>query len=287
MTRGDDPRVYANVTPFVHCVDRSLLQPVVCDDLVRLGSPNDGGYVVPARAIARASTLLSFGLARNWRFEKDAAALNPRMAIHVYDPSVRRRDFLEQGVRSAVSVPLRFLSFSPRGARSSYRSARLAADYFDFFRGRVTHHERRVWYNDDRGSASIDAIVDACDAEPLSVFAKIDIEGTEYRVLPAIGERAELFTGLAVEFHDTDICASIFNGQLQQLRHQFEVVHVHGNNYGDLSVDHAIPVTLEISFLNRTLFDAPPVPYLGPLPRRDLDSPNDARLPEYLLDLTA
>jgi len=47
---------------------------------------------VPARAIARASTLLSFGLDKNWDFEQDAAALNPQMTVHVYDPSVRRRD---------------------------------------------------------------------------------------------------------------------------------------------------------------------------------------------------
>lgn len=242
---------------------------------------------MPARAIARASTLLSFGLDKNWDFEQDAAALNPQMTVHVYDPSVRRRDFLEQGVRSAVSVPLRFLSFSPRGAQSSYRRARQAAGYFSFFRGRVTHHEKRVWYNDDRGSASIDTIIDACDAEPLSVFAKIDIEGTEYRVLPAIIQRAELFTGLAVEFHDTDTCSSIFNAELRQLRRHFEVVHVHGNNYGDLSVDRGIPLTLEISFLNRALLAGAPVPYVGPLPRPGLDSPNDARLPDYILDLTA
>src|SRR5215467_10104459 len=127
---------------FVHSVDRTLLSPVTCDDLVRLGSPNDGGYVVPARAIERASTLLSFGLEKNWQFEQGAAELNPRMAVHVYDPSVRRRDFREQYVRSAVSVPLRFLSFSLGGARSSYRKARHAADYLKFFRGRVRHHER-------------------------------------------------------------------------------------------------------------------------------------------------
>ena len=271
---------------FVHCVDRSLLRPVTCDDLRRLGGPNDGGYVVPLRAVTRASTLLSFGLEKNWRFEQDAAALNPRLDVHVYDPSVHRRDFVEEGMRSAVSVPLRFLSFSAGGARSSYRRVRLARDYLRFFRGRVKHHELRVWYNGDRGSASIDAILDACvPRTPLSIFAKIDIEGTEYRVLPAIAERAELFTGLAVEFHDTDICADMFNGQLRRLRRDFEVVHVHGNNHGDLSVDKALPLTLEISFLSRRLFKESPQPYRGPLPRPELDSPNDARQPDYMIDL--
>lgn len=272
--------------PFTHCVDRSLLRPVVCDDLRRLGGPNDGGYVVPVRAITRASTLLSFGLEKNWRFEQDAVAMNPRLDVDVYDPTVHRRDFVEEGLRSAVSVPLRLLSFSVGGARSSYRRVCLARDYFRFFRGRVKHHEDRVWYNGDRGSASIDAILDARGRQtPLSVFAKIDIEGTEYRVLPAMMERPELFTGLVVEFHDTDICADMFNGQLRRLRRDFEIVHVHGNNHGDLSIDGALPLTLEISFLNRRLFDEPPSTYRGPLPRPELDAPNDARRPDYAIDL--
>jgi hypothetical protein len=98
-------------------------------------------------------------------------------------------------------------------------------------------------------------------------------------------ERPELFTGLVVEFHDTDICADMFNGQLRRLRRDFEIVHVHGNNHGDLSIDGALPLTLEISFLNRRLFDEPPSTYRGPLPRPELDSPNDARRPDYAIDL--
>jgi hypothetical protein len=62
-------------------------------------------------------------------------------------------------------------------------------------------------------------------------------------------------------------------------------VHVHGNNYGDLSVDGALPLTLEISFLNRSMFAEPTTMYDGPLPRADLDSHNDARLPDYMIDL--
>ena len=77
----------------------------------------------------------------------------------------------------------------------------------------------------------------------MSIFAKIDIEGTEYRILPFTASRAELFTGLVIEFHDTDVCAPVFNAQRDARR------------------------------------------YVGPLPRPDLDAPNDPKQPDYVLEL--
>jgi hypothetical protein len=263
-----------------------LLQPVECSSLRRLGSRNDGGYVVPVDAIQRASALLSFGVATNWDFEVAAAKINPGLAVYAFDPSVGKRYFSRLGIRAAVSAPLRLLALSPSGARSSARKAKIAADYFRFFSGARRHYEQRVWNNADRGSAAIAEVISgAGTTRPLSLFAKIDIEGSEYRILPDIIARGELFTGLVVEFHDTDICAEIFNRQIAHLKTRFEIVHVHGNNYGDLSVDRALPLTLEITFLNRALADAPCVPYRGSLPRPGLDAPNDPRRPDYTLRL--
>jgi hypothetical protein len=274
------------VTVFVHAVDRSLLVPVQCDTLRRLGSVNDGGYVVPVNALVRASTLLSFGLSTNWSFERAAVELNSLLRVDAYDPSIGRAFMIGLGLRAAVSVPLRLASLSMHGALSSARKVRVSADYFRFFSGARRHHAKRIWYNRDRESASIqDAITRAGLAGNLSVFAKIDVEGTEYRILPSIAHHAELFTGLVVEFHDTDICAERFNTQLRALRATFEVVHVHGNNYGDLSVDGSLPIALEITFLHRALFSRPPAVYCGPLPRPGLDAPNDPRWPDYEIRL--
>ena len=274
--------------PFQHHVDVALIRPVECDTLRRLGGPNDGGYVVPAEAIERASTLLAFGISIDWRFERAAAALNPRLAIHAYDHTVRGRRFVEMGLRSALVTVGRALVFNRRGAAESLDRVRRSLDYFRFFRGRVHHHRRRVWYNDDRGSAPIAGILTGTGPhEPLSVFAKIDIEGSEYRILPYIAERAGLFTGLVIEFHDTDICAAALNAHLGRLRDSFAVVHVHGNNYGDMSVAGELPLSLEVTLLNKRLLHGEPAPYRGPLPRPGLDAPNDPRRPDYVLDLAS
>jgi hypothetical protein len=63
-------------------------------------------------------------------------------------------------------------------------------------------------------------------------------------------------------------------------------VHTHANNYGDLSAEHALPLTWELSLLHKDLLDGPARPYTGPLPRPDLDSPNDPGRPDYELRLT-
>jgi hypothetical protein len=274
--------------PFQHRVDVALLRPVECDTLRRFGSPNDGGYVVPVEAIARASTLLAFGMSIDWSFERAAAALNRQLAIHAYDHTVRGRRFVEMGLGSSLEAIGRALVFNRRGVRESIDRVRRSLDYFRFFRGRARHHRRRVWYNDDRGSASIAGIItDTGPHDTLSVFAKIDIEGSEYRVLPYIAARADLFTGLVIEFHDTDICAEALNTDLARLRESFAVVHVHGNNYGDVSVDGALPLSLEVTLLNKRLFDGDPKPYRGAFPRTGLDAPNDPRRPDYVIDLAS
>jgi hypothetical protein len=230
--------------------------------------------------------LLSFGLAADWNFERDALALNPALAIHAYDHTVGPKHFVKAALSSAVSAPLMLIRLSPRKAMRSLRKLRNSLDYFRFFRGRSRHFKQRVWYNDDRGSAGIATIVArAAVNEPHSIFVKIDIEGSEYRILPFICDHARLFSGLVIEFHDTDICAAIFDAQIALLRRDFEIVHTHANNYGDLSADQALPLTWELSLLHKDLLAGPARPYSGPLPRADLDSPNDPRRPDYTLRL--
>ena len=271
--------------PFVHRVDPGLLVPNRRADLRRLGSAHDGGYVVALQTITAARHLLSFGLAANWDFERDAVALNPELTLEAFDPSVGPRHFAGMAVRSTLSVPLRFVAADLRGAQSSAKRVRTAVDYFRFFSGAATHTRKRVWYNSDRNSAAIaDILADVRSKQRGPVFAKIDIEGSEYRILPWLIDAADLLTGLVVEFHDTDICAEIFNAQLTQLLEHFQIVHVHGNNYGDLAIDGSLPLSLEITFVHRSLS--------GPAPReagnahagRPLDAPNDPGRPDFDID---
>jgi hypothetical protein len=264
-------------------LDAAGLRPVEVAGLTRLGAAHDGGYVVPIEAIRRAKQLVAFGVSIDWSFERECVARNPGLAVTAYDHTVGPSFFLRFGMTSAVALVLRLLGGRLDKARLSIGNLRASLDYFLFFRGRVRHVRKRVWHNTDRGSESIDdIIVAASSAGPASVFAKIDIEGGEYRILPAVIRHARLFTGIAIEFHDTDLCAAPLERMLSDLREQFYVVHVHGNNFCEQPAG-ALPTAVEVTLINKALLDGIPPPYRGVLPRPGLDAPNDPLSADFVL----
>ena len=107
---------------FTESIDRCWFRRPA-PDCVGSGSAHDGGYVVALETISRARRLLSFGVATNWDFERDALALNPALVVEAFDPAVGARRFAEMAARSAISVPLRMVAADPRGAVSSLPSS--------------------------------------------------------------------------------------------------------------------------------------------------------------------
>lgn len=53
-----------------------IFQPFQCDDIVRLGKDNDGGYLVNYADVLKSKNLLSFGIGSDISFEKDFIRLN-------------------------------------------------------------------------------------------------------------------------------------------------------------------------------------------------------------------
>jgi hypothetical protein len=268
--------------PFVSAINKSSLQPIEFPGLRRAGNSHDGGYVVPLVAVQKSRLLLSFGLSWDWTFERDIKRLNPSIEIQAYDHTVSPGKFARAAIKSFFDVPFRWLTLNASGAIRSYGKLKTALDYFRFFKGEVKHFQQRVWYNGDRRSAPIGQIIqDFRGVSPCSVLAKVDIEGSEYRILPYIIDQAEGFSALLVEFHDVDICAGLFNRYISQLSQQFYIVHLHGNNSRDLTVDHSLPNCLEITFLNKELVPGKPVMFQGKIPREGLDSPNNPDKEDY------
>ena len=82
-----------------------VLRPYRADELVRLGSSADGGYVVDLAAVDASKFLLSCGVNEDWSFEEDFYARN-RVPILALDGSVGESYFKDQ-VRRAFSRPWR------------------------------------------------------------------------------------------------------------------------------------------------------------------------------------
>jgi len=256
------------------------LQPVECGPLVRLGAERDGGYVVPAAAVAASEVLLSFGLSANWEFEKAFLAARRAqgkgLVIHAYDHTVDARSLRMYQLKSLVH-------FVRTGRRHFWDAARRAGGYGAFFDGRAaTHFKEMVARDAGPGRASIEAIMGRIDADARA-FLSMDIEGDEYRVADALPGFAPRFAGMGIEFHDLDLQWDRLLAIHASLSEHLAVAHVHINNVGGLGPGGR-PNLLEISYVARALVPGALLPAQRRYPLGGLDQANAADLPDFAVE---
>ena len=205
-------------------------------DLVRVGRDYDGGYLVSQADIFKSDILLGLGINNDWSFETDFLAFN-NVPVVAYDASVNERKFLK-----------RFVQYLPRINRwktiwSRYKTYR---SYRDFFvTGPNTHIQKFVGLNSKNSTyCTLEDILEETASN--DIFLKIDIEGSEYRLLTTLVDYASRITELVIELHDCDL-------HLIKIEHfiknfDIRLVHVHANNFGPIRLDDELPVTLELTF---------------------------------------
>jgi hypothetical protein len=250
-------------------------RPVACPLLARIGSPNDGGYVVPLNAIKAANALVSFGLSHDWTFEREFKKENPGAIIHCYDHTVSLRTALQ----FSIGQLLRFVFlFRARSLRKIFTWI----DYKLFFRSEATHFKQRIGPDNRDNSATIGDVFSRLPAE-CPVFVKMDIEGSEYLVLDDLLNHSGNILAMAIEFHDVDTQPGLFNSLIEKIKRDFYIVHIHGNNMGGIAPFN-FPKAPELTFLNKRFFDSAPLPSSSKYPTPGLDQPNNPRLPDFAFE---
>jgi hypothetical protein len=256
-------------------IQLSNFHPVACEQLARLGSANDGGYVVPLGAVTAAGALLSFGLSHNWTFERDFKTHNPNVAVHCYDHTVSLLTAFGYSIGQLLRFVLLFRT-------SALRRAFTWIDYLLFFRADKIHFRQRIWRDNENNSATID---DAFRRLPAAcpVFVKMDIEGSEYDVLDDLLRHSRDIVAMAIEFHDVDRLAGRFNSSIENIKRDFYIVHIHGNNMGGMTPSH-FPNAPEMTFFNKRFFHSAPPPSRLKYPVPGLDRPNHPGLPDFAFE---
>jgi hypothetical protein len=235
------------------------LRPSQASDLIRLGSKTDGGYVVRKADVLASDGLISIGIDRNWKFERQFFRLKP-VPVHAYDGCTNTAYMLQD-----TRIALRYCN--PRWLMASVVRT---LDYHWFFRGARRHFRQFVGTHEFAyevtGSATV-SFESIVAAMPGRVFLKIDVEGAEFGMLHDLVEEAPRTTGLAIEFHDCDNHLEEIVGFVG--RYPLTLIHTHANSYSKLGPRGA-PDALELTF-SSTAFGS-----LGPatLPH-PLDAPND------------
>ena len=256
-----------------------------CGERIRVGRSRDGGYVLPKRVVTGCNTLVSFGISSDWSFEADYLSRNPRARILGFDHSIGTAMFVKRAARSFPAALFHRAIGDRRRAERSWSRGTSALDYFRFFRGpawrgQATHYPFRISPQPGRKRKTIAQVFELLPhADRKSIVVKMDIEGAEYRVLADVMDYAAMIDCIAVEFHDTDICAAAFDALVGLLLLEFCIVHVHGNNYDPIA-NNGFPQTAEITFLNRRLLPAEPQRSLEHLPMPEVDFPNDPTKPD-------
>ena len=231
------------------------------DDLVRLGRDNDGGYLVRKSDVLSSDVLISLGICDDWSFESDFVKYND-ISVDAYDGSLNLRFWIKRGISNFLNAPFSF-----------YLTKKLFS-YYTFFRGKRRLFRKYVSIKCNKQ--------DFCDFENIilnsaanKIFLKIDIEGSEYRILETILKNQNRINGLIIEFHDCDIHLDTIINFIKDFN--LQIVHIHANNYAPIRLKDGLPLALELTFSSsQVLINSLSLPH-------KLDMPNCKNYPEIMI----
>ena len=213
------------------CIIPKYLKPINYEGLIRLGRKNDGGYVVAKQDVLKSKTLISLGINDDWSFEESFFSLNNKIKIYCFDGSVNLRFFYKIMFKNAL-----FLRFS-----LLVNSIKLIGSFIRFFRKKninfINKHIGEFVTNNHHNLNISNYGKD--------IFLKIDIEGSEYRLLEKISDHQDRIRGLVIEFHDFDLNLKKIASFIKNLK--LRPVNINVNNYGEIN-KKGIPTVIEVSF---------------------------------------
>lgn len=237
----------------------AALHPHHFPDLVRIGTDNDGGYVLPARLL-KSTLLIGMGINTDWCFESEFSKRGHVRRLVAIDGTVSPREFLRgasSSLRSAASrLSTGHFSVAAQHVRDALLMTRITGQFIAFFApSKHTFVKKMVGSEDGAECVSWPTVVNqwVVGQSPCSVMLKVDIEGAEFDLLPDVVADADRLAGIVVEFHDLHKNWHRFIDVLGQLSREFAVAHIHGNNWAGLIDQSETPRVLEITFVNRAL----------------------------------
>lgn len=206
-------KLFGNILPF----------KTSFDDLIRLGSKYDGGYVVSQKALDESDTLYTYGVSYDYNFEKDYITLYPEKSVKMFDHTV----FFSKNPSKNIYFKKKALEINKNTGVNSF----------------IEHVKE---FNDDQKK----------------IFLKIDVEGYEFEYFSEALNNLDIFnniTGMAIEFHALDDINNFSNFEkiIKKLSEKFCVNHLHMNNIGKEFIieGKSYSNTFELSFCNLTLAD--------------------------------
>ncbi len=255
-------------------------QPFDTNNLIRRGTKNDGGYLIPRDT--KAHLLISFGLGDDWKFELDLVRNNHVNKFIVFDHT---QNLLVYAIRLLKCVKVRNFKFSV----FIYRLIILLRYLRDYVIKNNTHVRKRIT---KQGSVikdnnvkelvndiNLHEVFNKFVSSPnVRVILKIDIEGSEYEIIKQILDHSNQVILLIIEFHYITDNKLMFEQCLSLLKTKFSLIHSHINNYGYVD-ENLIPQICEFTFIHKAHFNENRK--VDKLPLEGLDSPTTPFRPDF------
>lgn len=245
-----------------------FLKPKVLCDLQRVGNKNDGGYVIPKKSLQDTEILISFGLSDDWSFEKEFHKFSNSKVL-CFDNSVNGRFWIVRFIKSLISI----ITFNELG--ENIKKLFTYLKYIYFFNNKNKIHYKKFIIPNDHFIFGIDKN-NRTDLNEIfkefqnkNIFLKIDIEGSEYRILHQIISNQKNLSGLVIELHDCDLHFEKIKKFIDNF--DLDLVHLHVNNFCSIN-NLSNPSVIELTFCDKKLS------YMGAIdkikyPVKNLDSP--------------
>jgi len=255
------------------CFLPKVFEPRGVNDLVRLGSDHDGGYVVSADAVASSRHLLTLGLGDNCDFEHDFTAMARLKSLTCYDASID-----SEALRSRYAVARLKSLFRPDRQRRFIEYYRQYRSLFHGGRPDFAHIRQDAGTGD--GQTPLADAIERIAPEPGKLFLKVDIGGGEYDFLDQIIEANEYLAGLVIVFRDAAERLREIEVFVGVMREFMAIDNTAADNRAEL-IGVGIPTVIELSFSAKFAAE-PHIPIAGASTRyKVLTAPNDPALVEY------
>ena len=265
-------------------LNKSQLRPIRIDNLLRLGRDNDGGYIIPKIILDKCDGLLSYGINKDWSFEKDISKYDNILNIHCYDHTLTIASLLKFSIKSVFFSLFRLITLDKIRLKRSFEGIVCIPDYFSFFQKNIIHHKKRISDKNNHGNISILKTIEKIKLRGSNkIFIKMDIEGDEFSSLNEYIKSHNSVLGFVIEFHDINNRSKEFNDLIKKLKKNYLIAHIHGNNYSKVDQTTGLPSSVEITLINKKLIKEPTLLSNYKYPIDGLDQPNKHSRPDIKL----
>ena len=195
----------------------------------RIGKDNDGGYLVGKKNTNDNINLISLGISNDWSFEDHFSKLYPNTKIFAFDDSLSFIWLLKKCLKNVIS----FIFFTCR--LKILRNDFYALFFYYLVKKKINLKLKRISYHD----------ILKISKNKKNIQFKIDIEGSEYRILEDLIKIRNKISGIVIEFHDIDIHVEKIKNFIRKIN--LTLVHTHPNNYSEAD-NYGNPTSIELTF---------------------------------------